>query len=301
MPSPPESMRLVRLAFGVVMLGLIVWWETSSLGRHDVQKKNDMRHPWHDASELRPLNITPATTRFTPPFRTQGRQIVDASGTTIKLVSVNYYGASDIHFVPTGLDVRHRDDIALLIRQIGFNSVRLLYSDELVRDNPVIEAAYVSANPDLFAAGTPPRALDVFWAVVESLTAAGILVIVNNHITQATWCCGTNPCDAAWSNDWFFGGWPCRVRQTEADWIDHWETIMRPLAGNPLVLGADLRNEVRGLMTWGTWVSTTREPYRRRIPIHYFHVLGCSCRTRRGEAADAQPGLADCRRGYLGG
>ncbi|XMA11484.1 hypothetical protein WAI453_004275 [Rhynchosporium graminicola] len=68
------------------------------------------------------------------------------------------------------------------------------------------------------------RALDIFIAVVESLTEAGIAVIINNHITQATWCCGANPYDTAWYNNHI--GAFCRVRQTEDQWLDNWHLMM---------------------------------------------------------------------------
>lgn len=185
------------------------------------------------------------------PLRAQGRDIVDANGRRFRLASVNWYGASDELFVPGGLEVRHRDDIARAIRRMGFNSVRLPYSDEMVVANPPILPHLLAANPDL--AGS--RALDVFQAVVEALTAQGIAVIVNNHITSATWCCGADPCDAGWAND-HLPPMLCRVRQTEAEWVAHWETVMARFVDNPLVIGADLRNEVRGVwgtMTWDMW------------------------------------------------
>ncbi|KAJ5669856.1 hypothetical protein N7462_010926 [Penicillium macrosclerotiorum] len=216
-----------------------------------------------------------ATSNFTPPFHTEGRQIRDATGTPIKLTSINWYGASDIDYVPGGLDVRHRDDIARLIWDLGFNSVRLPYADEIVVRNPVIEPGIIAANQDLLGQlsrqGEPLRALDVFWAIVESLTAAGLLVIVNNHITQATWCCGANPCDLSWQNDWFGADLICSVRQSEEDWIQHWETVMAPLAGNPRVMGADLRNEVRGLwgtMHWERWALAAENAGERLLALN---------------------------------
>lgn len=214
---------------------------------------------------------TPATTNFTPPFHTKGRHIRDAHGTPIKLASINWYGASDVDFVPGGLDVRHRDEIARLIRDLGFNSVRLPYADEIARDNPVVRSEMIAANQDLVTNESPPRALDVFHAVVESLTAAGLLVIVNNHITQAAWCCGLNPCDMSWRNDWFGGRFLCRVPQTEEDWIRNWETVMRPLVRNPLVLGADLRNEVRGpwgTMRWDEWATAAEKASERLLALN---------------------------------
>ena len=217
------------------------------------------------------VHPSPATTNFTPPFHTQGRHIKDASGQIVKLASINWYGASDIDFVPGGLDVRHRDEIAALIRALGFNSVRLPYADEIVYRNPLINMTKISANSDLMQDGVPPSALDVYQAVVESLTAAGLLVIVNNHITTATWCCGINPCDLSWSNQWMGGYFFCPVPQNEQRWIRNWETVMRPLVGNPLVLGADLRNEVRGLwgtMHWDDWASAAEKASERLLKLN---------------------------------
>ncbi|KAK2072641.1 hypothetical protein P8C59_006981 [Phyllachora maydis] len=186
------------------------------------------------------------------PLRTKGRDVVDQNGRRFKLASVNWYGASDELFVPGGLDVQHRSVIAQTIKSLGFNSVRLPYSDEMVMANPATPPGLVAANPDL--AGLP--ALDVFAAVVQALTDAGVAVIVNNHITAAQWCCGADPCDAGWANDYL--GPLCRVRQTEDQWIEHWETVMLRFVDNPRVIGADLRNEVRGVwgtMTWDRWAA----------------------------------------------
>lgn len=133
----------------------------------------------------------------------------------------------------------------------------------------------IAANLDLFdpagVSDAPVRALDVFHAVVESLTAAGLLVIVNNHITQATWCCGINPCDLSWKNDWFGGALLCTVSQSEERWIRNWETVMAPLVSNPLVLGADLRNEVRGLwgtMHWEEWADAAERASERLLAMN---------------------------------
>jgi len=186
------------------------------------------------------------------PLRTKGRHVVDRKGRRFKLASVNWYGASDELFIPGGLDVQHRSTIAQTIRSLGFNSVRMPYSDEMVIRNPHILPHLLTANPDLIGM----RAMDIFVAAVEALTEAGIAVIINNHITSATWCCGADPCDSGWAND--FLGPLCRVRQTETDWIEHWEAVMLRFVDNPRVIGADLRNEVRGAwgtMPWSRWAA----------------------------------------------
>ncbi len=199
-----------------------------------------------------------------PPFHTQGRNIVDANNERVKLASVNWYGGSDELFVPGGLDVQHRSDISRTIRHLGFNSVRLPYSDEMVMDNPLISSDLLSANEDLIGL----RALDIYVAVVQALTDAGIMVIINNHITQATWCCGTNLCDTAWYNDHL--GPACRVRQTEEQWIENWEIVMGDFIDNPLVIGADLRNEPRGLwgtMPWNKWATAAEKAGNRLLKM----------------------------------
>jgi endoglucanase len=184
---------------------------------------------------------------FQPPLHTNGRYIVDATGRRFKLLSVNWYGGSDELFVPGGLEVRPREEIAHLIRSLGFNSVRLPYSDEMVMRNPIVAPALLAANPDLVGM----CALDVFAAVVEACTDAGLAVVINNHITQAGWCDGKNLCDAGWSNDYL--GPLCRVRQSETQWLDNWEIMMRRFVDNPRVIGADLRNEPRAIWGWQNW------------------------------------------------
>ncbi|MCJ1408300.1 hypothetical protein MMC19_002375 [Ptychographa xylographoides] len=201
---------------------------------------------------------------FKPPLRTSGRDIVDADNERFKLASVNWYGASDELFVPGGLDVQHRSSIAKLIRKLGFNSIRLPYSDELVVTNPVIPSSLVAANPDLVGL----KALDIFEACVTALTDAGLAVIVNNHITHATWFDGLSLCDATWSNDHL--GTLCRIRQTEEQWIANWETVMSRFIDNSLVVGADLRNEVHGFwgtMRWSSWAPAAEKASEKLLAI----------------------------------
>ncbi|KAK5136457.1 hypothetical protein LTR08_003102 [Meristemomyces frigidus] len=189
-----------------------------------------------------------------------------------KIAALNWYGASDLYFVPGGLDSRHRSEIAATIRRMGFNTVRFPYSDQLVIENPLIEREHISANLDLYDAigntqnggleGQPkgPRALDVFKACVDAMTDAGIAVIPNNHITNAVWCDGKNLCDAHWKNDQY--GPICKIWQSTETWIDHWKIIMEPHINNPLVIGADLRNEPRGLwgtLTWNMWATAAEQ------------------------------------------
>ncbi|KAI1341480.1 endoglucanase E1 [Xylariaceae sp. FL0016] len=214
---------------------------------------------------LPPFDEQTSIATYELPLRTSGRDVVDGAGRRYRLASINWYGASDEMFIPGGLETQHRSVIASTIRLLGFNSVRLPYADEMVMKNPHILPHLLAANPDLVGL----RALDIYAAVVSALTDAGIAVIVNNHITQATWCCGADPCDAGWANDHL--GPLCRVSQSEEDWIQHWETVMARFVGNPRVIGADLRNEVRGVwgtMTWDRWATAAEKCGNRLLKLN---------------------------------
>ena len=92
------------------------------------------------------------------------------------------------------------------------------------------------------------------------MTDAGIAVIINNHITNAQWCDGKNLCDAIWKNDHLAPF--CKIKQTTESWIENWRTIMEPFVDNPFVIGADLRNEPRGLwgmLNWPMWVEAAEQ------------------------------------------
>jgi hypothetical protein len=44
-------------------------------------------------------------------------------------------------------------------------------------------------------------AMEVFDATVASLSKAGVAVILNNHISDAMWCCSVTDSNGLWYND----------------------------------------------------------------------------------------------------
>ncbi|KAJ4394527.1 hypothetical protein N0V93_003746 [Gnomoniopsis smithogilvyi] len=274
---PFELSRLSRRTMFLYLAALVIIGLLSYLWRTD----SWVSDPWVPDPGARLFSQRPllppldhsSIKAYSLPLSTHGRDVVDTTGKRFKLASVNWYGASDELFIPGGLDVQHRSTIAKTIRRLGFNSVRLPYADELVIKNPHILPHLLTANPDLMGL----RALDIFEACVQALTDEGIAVIINNHITHATWCCGADPCDAGWANDHL--GPLCRVSQTEEDWIQHWETVMSRFIDNPRVIGADLRNEVRGVwgtMTWDRWATAAELAGNRLLKMnpHWLIIVG---------------------------
>jgi endoglucanase len=188
-----------------------------------------------DLNDARPL---PAL-----PLHTSGRWIEDANNKRFKLASVNWYGADEADYVVAGLDRRPLGALAKLIADDGFNSVRLPWSNEMVETNPIIDSARLAANPDLQGL----RALDVLDAVIAALAHEGLVVILDNHVSTAIWCCSNTDGNMLWYNSTY----------PESSWLADWQTMAMRYLNQPAVVAADLRNELRGPVTWGTNDATT--------------------------------------------
>jgi endoglucanase len=180
------------------------------------------------------------------PLSTRGRYIVDANGNRFKLKSGNWHGASgtwngsgDVddpanhhggelaYQTPLGLDRAPIDTIIDGFAELGLNSVRLPFSNQMIHDTTPVPD--LPANPSLH--GKTP--LEVYDQVVERLTARGFAVILNNHTNTSRWCCGLD------------GNERWNTSQSEAQWQDDWLFMARRYAANKRVVGADLYNEVR--------------------------------------------------------
>jgi endoglucanase len=175
------------------------------------------------------------------PLHTQSRWILDSNNQRFKMASVNWYGAESPDYVVGGLDIMPLQTLAHAIRQMGFNAVRLPWSNEMLEKNPLVTASYLSKNPALQG----KHALEVFDEVIAALAKEGLLVILDNHVSRADWCCS----DTDGNGLWYTQTYP------QAAWIADWQTIVLRYQNQPAVVGADLRNEVRAAGTvtpvWG--------------------------------------------------
>lgn len=140
------------------------------------------------------------------PLSTSSRWILDADGQRVKLRCVNWAGHQEAN-IPEGLNKQSIDYIADFIQQQGFNCVRLTYSidhalnpDLLVSDsfNNAAGAANVSATDmssmysqvaekNTFVNGATTR--QVYEAVIAALWQRGVMTILDNHVSKASWCC----------------------------------------------------------------------------------------------------------------
>ncbi|MFJ8796524.1 glycoside hydrolase family 5 protein [Streptomyces sp. NPDC102487] len=183
-----------------------------------------------------------------PPLSTRGRYVVDADGNRFRMKSANWDGAQgswtgsgstddpanhhagqNSHGIPLGLDRVPLPRLLGDFRQLGINSVRLPFSNEMIHATAPVPDVAVTANPEL--RGKTP--LQVYDAVVTALTRSGFAVVLNNHTNTSRWCCGID------GNERWNSG------QSTQQWTDDWVFMARRYADDPRVVGADLYNEVR--------------------------------------------------------
>lgn len=82
--------------------------------------------------------IACSTEGFAPYLHTCGPYIEDARGRTVRLLAVNWYGFESNDFVAAGLDRRSFRDIIITVKRLGFNALRIPFSNEMVERNPVV-------------------------------------------------------------------------------------------------------------------------------------------------------------------
>lgn len=177
------------------------------------------------------------------PLQTRGADIVDSSGQPVRWKSVNWFGAESGEFVVGGLDRQPLRTIVRLVREGGFNSVRLPWSNELVERNPRVDPQLLAANPELKRL----RAMEIFDRVVDAIGREGLMVILDNHRSRGDWCCDEAHGDGLWHTPDY----------PESAWLGDWKMMARRYRDRPFVVAAELRNEIRpdpslGLKpTWG--------------------------------------------------
>jgi endoglucanase len=139
--------------------------------------------------------------------------------------------------VAGGLDHAPLAAIVEQIRRIGVNSVRLPWANETLERDPLVPDYAVSANPQFKG----KHAMEVMDAVIAELARAHIMVILDNHVSRADWCCSESDDNGLWYN----------MEYPEASWLADWQVIAKRYRDQRWVVGADLRNELRNGATWG--------------------------------------------------
>jgi endoglucanase len=165
------------------------------------------------------------------PLHTQGSNIVDANGNAVHISGVNWFGFETQSFAPHGLDVRNYQSMLDQMVRLGFNTIRLPYSNQLFDASSVPSAINYKLNPDLKGL----KGLALMDKIIAGAGKRGLKVILDQH----------RPDDQAQSDLWYAPDLP------ESKWISDWVMLANHYKGNSTVIGADLHNEPHGPATWG--------------------------------------------------
>ncbi|QJU56062.1 cellulase family glycosylhydrolase [Herbiconiux sp. SALV-R1] len=178
--------------------------------------------------------VVPATTASaaTQPgwLHTSGASIKTASGSDYVIKAVAWFGMETSNCAPHGLWSISLDSGLAQIASMGFNTVRLPFSNECLaqaKPNSINE----QVNPGL-GAFSPLQLMDRFVARAK---AYGLSVILDRH----------RPDSGGQSELWYTG------QYSEAKWISDWKMLASRYKTDPTVIGVDLHNEPHGSACWG--------------------------------------------------
>jgi endoglucanase len=158
-------------------------------------------------------------------------ELIDASGCQVILTGVNWFGFETSTFVPHGLWAANWKDMLKRMAQLGFNTIRLPFSNQLFDPASKPQGINYQLNPDLKGL----QGLALMDKIIQGAGSLGLKVILDRHDPTAD----LRP--PLWYTD--------QVPQSR--WIQDWAMLAHHYLGNTTIIGADLANEPHGPATWG--------------------------------------------------
>jgi aryl-phospho-beta-D-glucosidase BglC (GH1 family) len=108
---------------------------------------------------------------------TLGNQIVDVTGASVRLTGVNWDGFEAPIMAPTGLWARNYKDMLDQMKEVGFNSIRLPFSGDIINAGPNMQGINLGLNPDLNGL-TPLQIMD---KIVSYAGEIGMRITLDYH------------------------------------------------------------------------------------------------------------------------
>ena len=172
-------------------------------------------------------------------WHTSGAQILDSNNQPVRIAGINWYGFETTDLVAHGLANQDYKTILQTIKNEGYNTVRIPFSNQMVETpgtnlNVTYWANFGPANTDLQGLNS----LQVLDHIITYAGTVGLKVILDNHRSEAG-----NSAEA--NGLWYTGAYP------ESNWIADWQALAARYQGNPTVIGMDLRNEPHNAYSGG--------------------------------------------------
>ncbi|PSM44504.1 endoglucanase [Streptomyces dioscori] len=173
-------------------------------------------------------------------WHTSGRQILDAAGQPVRIAGINWFGFETSNNVVHGLWARDYKSMIDQMKSLGYNAIRLPYSDDILKSGAVANSIDFSGGKNADLQGLSP--LQIMDKLVAYAGQDGLKVILDRHRPDA----------AGQSALWYTSAVP------ETTWITNLKSLATRYKGNPTVIGIDLHNEPHDPACWGCG-DTTRD------------------------------------------
>ena len=165
-------------------------------------------------------------------LHTDGSRILDSSSNQVILTGINWFGLETESYAPHGLWARNLESILDQIVELGFNTIRLPYSNQLFDPASIPNGINYDLNPDLEGL----NGLEIMDTIIAEAGERGLKVILDRH----------RPDSHSQSELWYTS------QYSEERWINDWVMLAERYSGDDTVIGMDLHNEPHGRATWGS-------------------------------------------------
>lgn len=170
-------------------------------------------------------------------LHTQGAKIVDSQGSVVRLTGLNWFGLETSTYSPHGLGVRSMGSILDQVKSLGYNCLRVPYSNQLFDAGSTPNGIDFNLNPNLQGL----TGLQILDKLVAGARIRGLKIILDRH----------RPDSGGQSALWYTSAY------SEQRWISDWTMLASRYQGNDTVIGCDLHNEPHDPATWGSGDAST--------------------------------------------
>jgi endoglucanase len=172
-------------------------------------------------------------------WHTSGRQILDASGQPVRIAGINWFGFETSNNVVHGLWSRDYKSMIDQMKSLGYNTIRIPYSDDIFKSGTVPNSIDFSSGKNADLQGL--NSLGILDRIVSYAGKDGLKVILDRHRPDA----------GGQSALWYTASVP------ESTWIANLKALATRYKGQDTVVGIDLHNEPHDPACWGCGDTAT--------------------------------------------
>ncbi len=201
------------------------------------------------------------------------------------LTGVNWFGFETHNYVVHGLWSRDYKDMMDQIKSLGYNVIRLPFSNEVLNSGVRPNSIDFSSGKNADLQGL--TSIEVMDKIISYANTIGLKIILDNHRSNAG-------ASAQENGLWYTDQYP------ESRWISDWQMLANRYKSYSNVIGADLRNEPHDSACWGCgdpkldWRLAAEKAGNAILAINpnwYIFVEGVECYGPGGLTDPYTPGV----------